>query len=426
MAALIGAGQRLTSGQRAPMGGDEAVDRSGRARETARLQGGGECRWRVHGVSGGWVSCRRGAGGSGVGARLRCGAERLDHVGGEPAGGGDPGGTRCGAQAPVGRQHEDEVVDDETGTQSAGPPGAAGRFADRAQSPLLVGGEVHGLGEGRHEGVGEAPAVRVEFADPLDQTLEAVPGVGVRKGVPDGGVAGPPLLGEGLRDQRLLGREVPVRRGRADTACRATSRMGALRPFSPNTARAASSMRARLSRASGEAAGLFRRSAPSPAPTRRRPLGPRPPAPPWSRRTGPCRGRRRGRGPSRPAGHSGCGRSPVRLKVTAAGQGWPAARQGRAGSHGQLSASSQRASFRLEHSGGRPGTGAGRTRRPKPTGTRHGSLRESGTAPREPFSATELRKVRDPHTPGERHDLRRRRFAGRPGPGPHAPFGRRR
>lgn len=112
--------------------------------------------------------------------RLWCGAERLDYVGGEAAGGRGPGGTGRGLEAPVGHEHEDQVVDDEARVQLAGLLGAACQFSDRAQSALLVGGEVHGLGEGRHEGVGESPAVRVEFADPLDQAPESVPRVRVR------------------------------------------------------------------------------------------------------------------------------------------------------------------------------------------------------------------------------------------------------
>lgn len=116
----------------------------------------------------------------------------------------------------MGHQHEDKVIHDETGAHPTRFLSAPGQLADCTYGLLLIGGEIRSLWKGGQEGVGEPPAARVEFTDSLDQNLEAVPGVRVRESVAYRAVAGPPLLGEGRRDQSLLGREVPIERGWAD------------------------------------------------------------------------------------------------------------------------------------------------------------------------------------------------------------------
>ncbi len=46
----------------------------------------------------------------------------------------------------MGHEHEDQVVDDETGAEPAGGMGAAGQFGDRPYGPSAVGGRRSAVG----------------------------------------------------------------------------------------------------------------------------------------------------------------------------------------------------------------------------------------------------------------------------------------
>ena len=102
-----------------------------------------------------------------------------------------------------------------SGRRRAGVLRPAGKALNRAQGVLAVGGEVQGVGVGRHECRGEAPVAGVQGADLLDDEAEAVPRVGIGEPLVHDGVARPHLFRECLGDQRLLGREVAVQGGRA-------------------------------------------------------------------------------------------------------------------------------------------------------------------------------------------------------------------
>ena len=116
----------------------------------------------------------------------------------------------------VGHDHQDQVAQDEAGTQVAGVPGAAGQVGDRVQRVFAACGDVHRVGECRPEGGGEAAVAGVQLTDLLDHETETVPRIGVGEPFVDDGTAGAQLVREGLGGQHLLGREVAVQGGGAD------------------------------------------------------------------------------------------------------------------------------------------------------------------------------------------------------------------
>ena len=169
-------------------------------------------------------------------------AKRLDAVTAAPG--------EASANAAVGHEHEDEVVEDEVGAQAAGVLRPAGKALNRAQGVLAVGGEVQGVGVGRHECRGEAPVAGVQGADLLDDEAEAVPRVGIGEPLVHDGVARPHLFRECLGDQRLLGRGMAVQGGRAHSGAAGDLPHRDVQAFGGEQPAGRVEDRARLSRAS--------------------------------------------------------------------------------------------------------------------------------------------------------------------------------
>ncbi|MCL6670859.1 hypothetical protein [Streptomyces panaciradicis] len=88
----------------------------------------------------------------------------------------------------------------------AGLLGAVGQLADGVQSLFPIGEEARGLVEGRHEGVCE-PRLWTRSSQIGLTNLRKPCQRSVHEGVANGGMGTPPLHGDGLHDQRLLGGE---------------------------------------------------------------------------------------------------------------------------------------------------------------------------------------------------------------------------
>lgn len=148
--------------------------------------------------------------------RHRCGLERLDHEGGEAAGGRDSCCRRVGMDAVVGHDHEDEIVHHDVGAQMAGVLGAADQLSGAGERGVADRGEVQRVWVGRHEGRGEPVIAGLQLAELLDGEAEAVPRIGVGEPFVHERPAGEHLIGERLGDQHLLGRKMAIQGGRAD------------------------------------------------------------------------------------------------------------------------------------------------------------------------------------------------------------------
>jgi hypothetical protein len=145
------------------------------------------------------------------------GRERLDEVADETPPGlrsSVPGGSY---HTSVGHQDQRHVLVNEILAQPAGGLGTVKKLGERESGAVALRLE-RLRGRKRHgEDIGEATVVGLHLADPLDETAEAVPGVGIGQSVVDGGRIGAHLVGERRPHQVVTGGETTEEGGHAHT-----------------------------------------------------------------------------------------------------------------------------------------------------------------------------------------------------------------
>jgi hypothetical protein len=145
------------------------------------------------------------------------GRERLDEVADETPPGlrsSVPGGSY---HTSVGHQDQRHVLVNEILAQPAGGLGTVKKLGERESGAVALRLE-RLRGRKRHgEDIGEATVVGLHLADPLDETAEAVPGVGIGQSVVEGGRIGGHLVGERRPHQVVTGGETTEEGGHAHT-----------------------------------------------------------------------------------------------------------------------------------------------------------------------------------------------------------------